>query len=74
MYLTLGIFAIAIVLFITEWLRVDVVTLSVVVVLLLTEILSRSFLYMRSRDQVGYRVLTKFLLVKEIIGLFPLRF
>ncbi len=42
MYLTLGILAVAIVLFITEWLRVDVVALGVVVVLMLTGILTPS--------------------------------
>jgi len=40
MYLTLGILAIAILFFITEWLRVDVVALGVVVVLMLTGILT----------------------------------
>jgi di/tricarboxylate transporter len=40
MYLTLGILVIAILLFITEWLRVDVVALGVVVVLMLTGILT----------------------------------
>ncbi|MCW5213628.1 anion permease, partial [Desulfobulbus sp. TB] len=40
MYLTLGILAVAIFLFITEWLRVDVVALCVVVVLILTGILT----------------------------------
>jgi di/tricarboxylate transporter len=40
MYLTLGILAVAILLFITEWLRVDVVALGVVVVLILTGILT----------------------------------
>jgi len=42
MYLTLGILAIAILLFITEWLRVDVVALGVVVALMLTGILTTS--------------------------------
>ena len=42
MYLTLGILAIAILFFITEWLRVDVVALGVVVVLMLTGILTPS--------------------------------
>lgn len=40
MYLTLGILAVAILLFITEWLRVDVVALGVVVVLILTGVLT----------------------------------
>jgi di/tricarboxylate transporter len=40
MYLTLGILAAAILLFITEWLRVDVVALGVVVVLMLTGLLT----------------------------------
>jgi di/tricarboxylate transporter len=40
MYLTLGILAVAIILFITEWLRVDVVALGVVVALMLTGILT----------------------------------
>jgi di/tricarboxylate transporter len=38
--ITLGILAYAIVFFVTEWLRVDVVALSVVVLLMLTEILT----------------------------------
>lgn len=42
MYLTLGILAVAIILFITEWLRVDVVALGVVVVLMLTGLLTTS--------------------------------
>ena len=42
MYLTLGILAVAIILFITEWLRVDVVALGVVVALMLTGILTTS--------------------------------
>jgi len=42
MYLTLGILAAAIFLFITEWLRVDVVALGVVVALMLTGILTTS--------------------------------
>jgi di/tricarboxylate transporter len=42
MSLTLGILAVAIILFITEWLRVDVVALGVVVVLMLTGILTTS--------------------------------
>ena len=42
MYLTLGILAAAIILFITEWLRVDVVALGVVVVLMLTGLLATS--------------------------------
>jgi di/tricarboxylate transporter len=42
MFLTLAILAIAIVFFITEWLRVDVVALGVVVVLILTGILTPS--------------------------------
>jgi di/tricarboxylate transporter len=42
MYLTLGILAAAILLFITEWLRVDVAALGVVVVLMLTGILTTS--------------------------------
>ncbi len=40
MYLALGILAAAIILFITEWLRVDVVALGVVVVLMLTGLLT----------------------------------
>ena len=40
MYLTLGILVIAIILFITEWVRVDVVALGVVVALMLTGILT----------------------------------
>src|SRR5210317_558197 len=40
MYLTLAILGTAIVFFITEWLRVDVVALGVVVVLMLTGILT----------------------------------
>jgi di/tricarboxylate transporter len=42
MYLTLGILAVAILLFITEWLRVDVVALGVVVALMLTGLLTTS--------------------------------
>jgi di/tricarboxylate transporter len=42
MILTLGILAVAIILFITEWLRVDVVALAVVVVLMLTGLLTTS--------------------------------
>jgi di/tricarboxylate transporter len=42
MLLTLGILAVAILLFITEWLRVDVVALAVVVVLMLTGLLTTS--------------------------------
>jgi di/tricarboxylate transporter len=40
MFLTLGILAVAIILFITEWLRVDVVALAVVVALMLTGLLT----------------------------------
>ena len=40
MYLTLGLLAVAILLFITEWLRVDVVALGVLVTLMLTGILT----------------------------------
>ncbi|NJL55807.1 SLC13/DASS family transporter [bacterium] len=42
MWVTLAILMVAIVLFVTEWLRVDVVALGVVVALMLTEILSPS--------------------------------
>lgn len=42
MWITLGILAVAIVLFITEWLRVDVVALVVVIGLMLTGILTTS--------------------------------
>lgn len=42
MWLTLAILAIAIVLFVTEWLRVDVVALGVVVTLMVTGLLSTS--------------------------------
>jgi len=42
MYLTLGILTVAIILFITEWLRVDVVALGVVIALMLTGILTTS--------------------------------
>jgi di/tricarboxylate transporter len=42
MYITLGILAVAILLFITEWLRVDVVALGVVVALMFTGILTTS--------------------------------
>jgi len=42
MYLTLSILTVAIILFITEWLRVDVVALGVVVALMLTGILTTS--------------------------------
>jgi di/tricarboxylate transporter len=42
MLFTLGILAVAIILFITEWLRVDVVALAVVVVLMLTGLLTTS--------------------------------
>jgi di/tricarboxylate transporter len=42
MYLTLGILAVAIFFFISEWLRVDVVALGVVVALMLTGILTTS--------------------------------
>jgi di/tricarboxylate transporter len=40
MWITLGILSVAIILFVTEWLRVDLVSLCVVIVLMLTNILS----------------------------------
>ena len=41
-WLALGLLAFAIVLFVTEWLRVDVVALAVVVILMLSGLLSSS--------------------------------